>query len=122
MGKKIKLDVKSTQAQARKPPPTFRVAHTPANRSTPRMTTLRKGSHGRRGHRREQVPDPPQQLPSDEIIPDTSLPNFDHLDELDDAMSPIIPEASKPKPKRIQNNTTSVSTLLQIYLIFNDNF
>jgi hypothetical protein len=98
MGKKIKLDVKSTQAQARKTP-TFRVAHTPANRSTPLMTTLRKGSQGRRGHRREQLPDLPQELPSDEIIPDTSLPDFDHQDELDDAMSPIIPEASKPKTK-----------------------
>ena len=110
---KRNLNVGSAQPPKAKKRLVFRVAHPPPNRaasSTTLVTTLRKGSNGRRGHRRDQLGDPPpggQPLPFSETTRD-ALPDLDHLGELDDIVSCTTPSASKPK--RVQTNTTSVST------------
>lgn len=100
----------------------FRMAR-PPTASTPLVTTLRKGSYGRRGHRREQLSDIPpgtstkQQSPSDANTPDPLLPDFELPDDSDD-FNTIMPSVAMKasNPKRVRKNTTSVSTLLLIYL------
>jgi hypothetical protein len=77
------------------------------------VTTIKKNAHGQRGHLTEDKvysPEPPipsidqRQPEADEIISDL-LP---YLEQLDEPLSSIPPQGSKAK--RIQKNTTSVSS------------
>ena len=109
MGKR-KLTGEPTQSKR----PVFRLAHTPGTRnSIPLVTTLRKGSSGRRGCRREQLPPCPPALPTEPQVPsnetslDAPFPNTDDMDFFNDTTPFITPNATNPK--RVQTNTTSVS-------------
>lgn len=115
MGKR-KLDVVSSHATKKRS--VFRLVPLPSARATSAstVTMLRKGSHGRRGCRKEQLPESrpgssiEQGLPSNETFSDPPLP---HLDELDN-FTQFAPKAEKPK--RDRKNTIFVSVLLRIYL------
>ena len=111
MGKR-KLDIASGSHAAKKRS-VFRMAHQPSRAtSTSTTTILRKGSSGRRGHRKEQLSEfrPGSSIDPDVPSDDTPLPDPEILVELDK----IQPKAEKPK--RVRKNTTSVSILLRIHL------
>ena len=131
MGKKRKLDVDSTQStqsvgkRTQVPSLTFRVAKPPVHTTshsttTSLVTTLRKGTSGRRGQRREHLHNHPPASPSeqqrpDEVIPDPPLPDLDYLNDV----HTIPPMASGPKG--VKKNKTSVSVHLNIFGAANEN-
>jgi hypothetical protein len=107
------LAVKRTRTSA----PVFRVARMPAatNRAS-RVTVIRKGVRGRRGHVTEGIvhspdgiPDPSidQQPETDAIAPEPLSPDFLQLEDSTTSIPPL-----PPKPKRARKNTTSVRSLL----------
>jgi len=93
--------------------PVFRVARAPATTSrTSRVTIIKTGSRGRRGYSTEEKVYPLAPSVDQEPEADPPQPEVDPPQPEVDPPQPDLdnPSSQQPlKPKRIRNNTTSVS-------------